>query len=252
MVTFVLSTTGCCASDSGVHRRVADPSLLYASRRGTRLKKLSIAAVLLLSACASQPSRPPLAPADSEQVRIVDLRDASEKQGKTFSRFLLNSAYGMSRVAEGGAAPTAVRLLQQRAAEILPERPVAITVHHLVTYINGQSSMRSASLAGGLASVGMPGGGSAPKPLETATSSVADREAFDAARTEEYRRALYTEQENPLQSVVYVVYIDTESGGRRVFTRTLAPFGNPRKKLLLDEALEAAVKFHLEQYRTAG
>lgn len=100
--------------------------------------------------------------------------------------------------------------------------------------------------------MGVFGTGSSPKPLETPSSSLADRDAFEAARTEEHRRALNSEKENPLQSVVYVVYIDTEIGGRRVFTRTLAPFGNPRKKLLLDEALEAAVKFHLEQYRTAS
>jgi hypothetical protein len=112
--------------------------------------------------------------------------------------------------------------------------------------------MRSAAVAVGTASVGVFGGGSSTKPLETASSSLADRDAFDAARTEEHRRALNSEKENPQQSVVYVVYIDTEIGGRRVFTRTLAPFGNPRKKLLLEEALEAAVKFHLEQYRTAG
>jgi hypothetical protein len=216
------------------------------------LRKLSIATVLLLSACASQPVPLQVPPADSARVRIIDSRDASEKQGKTFSRFLLSGAYGISRVAENATALPAIRLLQQRATEILPEGPLAIEVHHLVTYINAQTSMRSAAVAVGTASVGVFGGGSSTKPLETASSSLADRDAFDAARTEEHRRALNSEKENPQQSVVYVVYIDTEIGGRRVFTRTLAPFGNPRKKLLLEEALEAAVKFHLEQYRTAG
>lgn len=216
------------------------------------MKKLSISAVLLLSACAAQPIRLQVPLTDSAEVRIIDSRDPSEKQGKTFSRFVGSAAYGTSRVAESATAPPAIRLLQQRAAEILPERPLAIEVHHLVTYLNGQASMRSAALTVGMASVGVFGVGSATKPLETASNSLADREAFDAARMEEHRRALYSEQENPEQSVVYVVYIDTDIGGRRVFTRTLAPLGNPNKKLLLDEALEAAVKFQLEQYRTAG
>jgi hypothetical protein len=216
------------------------------------LKKLSVATVLLLSACATQPVRPQVPPADSARVRIIDSRDASEKQGKTFSRLVFSGAYGISRVSETAPAVPAIRLLEQRAAEILPERPLTIEVHHLVTYINAQTSMRSAAVAVGTASVGVFGTGSSPKPLETPSSSLADRDAFEAARTEEHRRALNSEKENPLQSVVYVVYIDTGIGGRRVFTRTLAPFGNPRKKLLLDEALEAAVKFHLEQYRTAS
>lgn len=216
------------------------------------MKKLSIATVLLVTACTSQPIRLQVAPTDDAQVRIIDSRDASEKEGKTFSRFIGSGAYGMSRVAESATAPPAIRLLQQRASEILPERPLEIKVHHLVTYINAQTSMRQASFTVGMASVGVFGAGSVPKPGEMTSSSLADREAFDAARTEEHRRALYSEQENPLQSTVYVVYIDTEIGGRRVFTRTVAPLGNPRKKLLLDEALETAVKFHLEQHRTAG
>lgn len=216
------------------------------------MKKLSIAAVLLLSACVAPPARLQVAPTAPAHVQIIDERDASEKQGKTFSRLVVSGAYGMSRVAEGATIPPAIRLLQQRASEILPERPLAIKVHHLVTYINAQTMMRSASLAVGMASVGVFGGGAVDDPLEKTISSLADREAFDAARTEEHRRAVYTEQENPLHSPVYFVYIDTEIDGRRVFTRTLAPLGNPRKKLLTEEAFEAAVKFHLEQYRTGG
>jgi hypothetical protein len=214
------------------------------------LKKL--ATVLLLSACASQPVGLQVAPTDTAQVRIVDSRDASEKQAKTFSRFVGSGAYGISRVAEGATTPPAIRLLQLRSGEILPERPLTIEVHHLVTYINAQTSMRTTAIAVGMGSVGVFGTGSTPKPLETAISSVADRDAFDAAATQEHRRALFSQQENPLESAVYVVFIDTEIGGRRVFTRTVAPFGNPRKKLLIEEALEAAIKFHLEQYRTGN
>lgn len=216
------------------------------------MKKLSIAAVLLLSACVAPPTRLQVAPTAPAEVQIIDARDASEKQAKTFSRLVVSGAYGMSRVAESATTPPAIRLLQQRAAEMLPERPLTIKVHHLVIYINAQTMMRSASLAVGMASVGVFGGGVADDPLEKTGSSLADRAAFDAARTEEHRRAQYSEQENPLASPVYFVYIDTEIDGKRVFTRTLAPLGNPRKKLLIEEALETAVKFHLEQYRPAG
>ncbi|HEX7153508.1 MAG TPA: hypothetical protein VF618_18620 [Thermoanaerobaculia bacterium] len=182
----------------------------------------------------------------SAAVRVHDLRPAEEKQAKTFSRLVTSSAYGIYRVAEDAGGPSPIRLLQHRAFEKLGE-PLELTVHHLVVYLNWQAEGQSQALAVGIASVGGVGVSHTP-PAPGTGHSLADRAVFDSLAAKEHQRAWYSREENPKSGSVYVIYVDTEINGKRVFTRTLAPLERKKNALAPANALEAAFAFHLTQY----
>jgi hypothetical protein len=56
------------------------------------------------------------------------------------------------------------------------------------------------------------------------SQSLVDREQFDRNGGKmEARRAFYSEEENPGNASVFVIYIDAAINGKRVFVRTMAP-----------------------------
>jgi hypothetical protein len=83
---------------------------------------------------------------------------------------------------------------------------------------------------------------------ESAQTSIVDASAFDALATDEYKRGLYTRDEDPTKASVYIVYIDTMINGKRVFTRTIAPVRQQGDKNSLADAVELAIRNQLAKY----
>jgi len=187
----------------------------------------------------------------SEQFRMQDLRPPSEKQQKLFSALVTSAAYGTSRVSETITSPTGFRLLQHRIYEALHKdgEPLEVKVNHLVVYQNAKSELRRGAL--GSAIGGVAGALIAAKTVRSPSgsiSSIGDPKPFESLSTDEYKRALYTDEENPGRASVLITYVDTEINGRRVLTRTVSPLRVKEGEVPLVNALEDSFKFHLSQY----
>jgi hypothetical protein len=140
-----------------------------------------------------------------------------------------------------------VRLLQHRVFEKFGE-PRQLIVHHMVVYNNSAAELRRGAAVGAVGGVLGAAIASGPaRSSSTASAVIVDREQFDAHAQKEHRRAYYSQDENPEKASVYLVYIDAEINGKRVFVRTIAP-----EKAQQDRphgaAVEAAIEYFLAQY----
>jgi len=211
---------------------------------------------ILLAGCASQVATVDVAGIErSSALPVQDLRPETERRGETFSYSISNDAYAIYRVEDGATNPSAVRLLQHRAFEQFAGKSgvAAVKVHHLVVYRNMQAEFRRVAVG---AAIGGTLGGTAAAVLigdpikgiaGTATSAV-DLQAFEALDATEYKRALYSAQENPGRGSVHVVYIETEIDNKRVFTRTVGPMKGKDGNIALSDVVDASIKSHLSQY----
>ncbi len=76
-----------------------------------------------------------------------------------------------------------------------------------------------------------------------------ERTAFDAARgDEEWKRATFSSDENPKGGLCFIVYIDAEFRGRRVFTRTAFPAILDHINRAIPLSLHVAIRAHVEAY----
>jgi hypothetical protein len=216
------------------------------------LKRLLLLLLVLLSGCATQVATLSIQGIErSEQVRVQDLRPPAEKEGEIFSVLITSDAYAIYRIADSAVAPPAMRLLQHRAYETLrtEAKPMEIKVHHLVVYRNLQAEFRRSAVAFGIGGVvGAIVAGKLVTDPSGAVSSLADPGVFSSLNPTEYKRALYSEQENPGRGSVHITYIETEINGKRVFTRTMTPMTTKDGENPLANALETSVKFHLAQH----
>lgn len=211
---------------------------------------LCLTTLLLLSACAA-----PMLPLqvtnlnDSASLRVTDLRPKQEQLQEHFSLMVFNEAYGKSRIAVSDVQPPALRLLQHRAFESLPVamRSGELKVRHLVVYRNMEAAGKSiaAGAVGGVVGAVLLEA-NATRAQDGSISST-DRTAFDAAGTQEWKRAMYSIAENPTHLPCYIVFIETELDGRRAFTRTLMAGKLDTLNALLPTALDAAIRYNVEQ-----
>lgn len=93
--------------------------------------------------------------------------------------------------------------------------------------------------AGGQANVGV-----------NMSQSVIDEKQFTGV-ADEYEHAYYNEAENPQKASVFVIYIDAEIKGKRVFVRTVAPFKGQQGQNSYGLAVESTVQYYLAQYQPA-
>ncbi|ARN20187.1 hypothetical protein [Piscinibacter gummiphilus] len=207
---------------------------------------------ILLGGCASQAPTVDVSGLERSSVlRVEDLRPETERRSETFSYSISSDAYAIYRLEDGATNPSALRLLQHRAFEQSGGKPDvgALKVRHLVVYRNLQAEFRRTAVAGALGGtvgavlVGPPMKG----PDGTATSAV-DRAGFEALGATEYKRGIYSAEENPDRGSVHVVYIETEIGGKRVFTRTVGPVKGKDGNNALSDVVDASIKAHLSQY----
>lgn len=220
------------------------------------MKKVLWVLGILLAGCATQVSTVDVAGIErSSALPVQDLRPETERRGETFSYSISNDAYAIYRLEDGATTPSVVRLLQHRAFEQFAGKPVAaVKVHHLVVYRNLQAELRRTAVAGALG--GTLGGtaavllaGDPVKGLAGTATSAVNLKEFDALGTTEYKRALYSAQENPGRGSVHVVYIETEIDNQRVFTRTVGPVKDKDGNIVLSDVVDASIKSHLSQYR---
>ena len=187
----------------------------------------------------------------SASIKVADLRPGDEKNEETFSVMILSDAYGKRRIKDSAVQPEPLRLLQHRAFERFGATSDLreIKVHHFVTYINWEGYGKG--VAGG-AVAGMLGAalsGSSGAPPSGTVSSLANAAAFNDVGKDEWKRAVVQSTEAAPSPVFFVVYIDAEIQGKRVFTKTIYPTTGENMNIGVPKAMEAAISFNLDQHR---
>ena len=119
-------------------------------------------------------------------------------------------------------------------------------MHHLVIYRNvaGPGKRIAGNAVGGVIGAAV-GSALGNEGVDVGETSV-ERTAFESHSDEEWRRALYTRQENPRSELCFIVYIDTEFLGRRSFTRSVFSARMDDINRAVPLAVDAAIKQHLD------
>jgi len=186
----------------------------------------------------------------SSSLELVDLRPQSEKVDKTFSFAITSEAYGIYRRGDRHLNPSMVRIFQHRVFEKFAEieEVPAVKLHHFVAYQNIKSELRrgvTGGLIGGVVGAGIVSG--TQKYGIDGLASITTTEDFNAFE-KEYKRALYTEEENPGKVSVFNVYLEAEIDGKRAFIKTMTPIRLPGHKNSFLAAVETAIAYFLDQY----
>jgi|GEM_PF-591419 len=189
--------------------------------------------------------------AKSDSLSITDLRPASEKENKIFSLLISNDKYGIIRTGDARLSPSPVRLLQYQAFDKfnasghLPK----VGVYHFVVYQNTKTQLvaqTTGAVAGGL--IGALIAQSITDHDVQANTKLFDEKTFNVQPGDEYQHGLFSKSENPDKGAVYIVYIDTDIDGKKVFTRTIAPIHKHGDQDPLASAVQLAIKNHLNHY----
>jgi hypothetical protein len=217
------------------------------------MKKLIVAVLAMICAACSPVATKVNVPdiAKSNSLSVSDVRPADEKERKIFSLMITSKEYGIIRVGDEKLSPSPVRLLQHQVFEKWggAEHAPVVSVYHFVVYSNAKSQMRSGAIGAGLGGmIGAMIGNSLADHDIMAKTEVTDDATFDKASTDEYQHGLFTGGENPEKASVYIVYIETDINGKKVFTRTLFPMEKHGDQDPLVGAVQAAINNHLAQY----
>lgn len=189
----------------------------------------------------------------SEFVVLKDLRPESESSDEIFSYLITSDAYGINRV-NVRMVPIMTRLLQHRIYENFGNSndPIEVTVHHMVVYLNMQAQMKKNILAGSIGGVvGMLATAGVSNNYVALHSTIVDPIYFESTAKNEYKRGLYTVEENPNKANVIITYIDAKINNKRVSIKTISPTDLPENLENQDpfiNAVEAAIHYYLEQY----
>lgn len=187
---------------------------------------------------------------NSSSIELVDLRPESEKENKIFSLSITSEAYGTYRRGDKLLDPTMVRIFQHRVYDKYANAGTApeIKLHHFVVYMNLKSELRrgvTGGLLGGVVGAAVASG--TQKYGIDGLASITTIEEFNAFE-KEYKRALYTEEENPDEVSVFKVYLEAEIDGKRTFIKTMTPTKLPENKNSHVAAVETAIAYFLDQY----
>ena len=189
----------------------------------------------------------------SDSVTLTDLRPEKEKSIEILSYLITSDAYGINREGGDSLEPSMPRILQHRVYEKFGDSvsTLELTIYHMVVYSNMQSQMKKGILWGTLAGpIGMAAAAGSNDNNITSNSSIVDPVMLEATNNDdEYKRGLYTEQENPNKANVLIIYIDAEINGKRVCIKTISPLVAPGNQHPLNIALESAIGYYLDQYQ---
>lgn len=212
---------------------------------------LALVVSTALAGCATGPVSLPVENLNaSSQTPVEDLRPKSEKTREIFSLLVTSDQYGYSRLAEDLTSPTGPRLFAHRLQEKYGNGAAPPTkLLHFVVYLNKRAELKRAAIGGALGGIvgAAIASGTVTREGELVHSLV-DAENFNALSGDaEYKRALYTDSELKAGTSTLVVFIESESQGKRRFTRTLSPIKPTQtgQKSPLHDAMEAAIQFHL-------
>lgn len=214
-------------------------------------RTLVVVLSLFCAACAPVATKvnvPDIAKSDS--LSVSDMRPASEKENKIFSLLLTSKEYGIIRTGDVRLSPPPVRLLQYQAFQKFSASGhlPGVTVYHFVIYQNMKHQFRSAAVGGGIGGlVGALIGNAIGSHDSSSQTQLVDEKTFDSV-SEEYEHGLYSSAENPDKASVYIVYLDTDIGGKRVFTKTMASIEKHGDQDPLVAAVQLAIKNHLGNY----
>jgi len=214
-------------------------------------------ALLMLACAGCTPAVTKVNVADiakSDALQVADKRPASEKENKIFSLLITSKEYGVIRTGDVHLSPGPVRLLQHEAYEKLAADGSAhsVTVYHFVIYQNMRSQLRAGAVGAGVG--GMLGGaiGNAMASHDTGSQTrLIDEMSFNSV-SDEYVRGLYDAGENPNKASVFIIYVDTDIDGKKVFTRTVASMTPHGDQSPLADAVQLAIKNHLSRYDAGG
>ena len=215
---------------------------------------LIVAAALLMAGCAVKPLKYDVAALQqSEAIVVSDLRPASEKEQKIFSLMLTNDAYGINRNGEQVIDPTPLRLFKHRVHEKYAggTQPSKVVVHHFVSYTNAAASLKKVAVASVFGAVGaLAASATNNKSAEEGVTFI-NPSFFDSTSSTEFKRALYTPEENPQKANVFVIYLDAEIDGKRQTVRKIAPVIAKDKtsgKHPYVEAVDSTIRAFLASY----
>jgi len=216
------------------------------------VKKLALIVSLFLCACAHTPVPFDLpAEAQSISIPVEDLRPESEKNDEIFSLLVTSSQYGIYRKGDKTLSPPITDIFRWMVFERLgeTEKNLKISVYHMVVYMNMKSMLRRQAFAfpiGG--AIGVIIAGNTVASTVNISQSLVDREQFEHSSKTEAHRAFYSEEENPGNAPIFVIYIDAAVKDKRVFIKTIAPLSAPDGQYPLALAVEGAIQYWLDQY----
>ena len=219
------------------------------------MKRLAswIVPAVLLAGCAVGPQVHEVPGIEkSAAVVVSDVRPPTEKERTLFSYLITSEAYGIFRVGDGVIEPPGPRVLTHRLNERLGQNGAMpdLTIRHFVVYENSQSAMRSSAAGASFGVIGAVIAGSGTVTPGEVRNAAFDPSLFEAIAGEnEYKRGLFAEGESPGRMAAWMVYINTATGGREVFTRSMVPTrsveGRPRTMV---EAIKTAIDYHVSNY----
>jgi len=219
--------------------------------RGFMKRHLLVLLMLACAGCTSAVTKVNVTDmAKSDSLPLRDIRPPSEKEHKIFSLLITSKEYGVMRAGDAKLSPGPVRLLQYEAFQkfVSADLPPQITVFHFVIYENMRSQLRAGAIGAGFG--GMLGGmvGNAVGTHDSSSQThIIDETSFNNV-PDEYLRGQYSAAENPDKASVYVIYVDTDIGGKKVFTRTIASMKPHGDQNALADAVQLAIKNHLSGY----
>lgn len=217
-----------------------------------KLHIVLMALVISVSGCATKPLKYDVPDIQSStSLTVSDLRPAKEKEQEVFSVLISSDAYAIYRNGENIIDPTPLRLFQHRVHEKFSgsEAPTDVKIYHLVSYMNAQSQLRTTAVAGGLLGpVGAAVASSTKNNKVDPSVSLVDAKVFDSLADKEYQRASYTAQENPNKATMFVIYIDAEINGKRVFIRKTSPSVQAGSANPYVDAVDNTIKAYLSIY----
>lgn len=187
--------------------------------------------------------------AKATSLQVSDARPTDEKDKKFFSLLITSKQYGIIRNGDTNISPSPVDVLKDDAFQKWGADH-KITVYHFVIYINAKSHLRTMTAFGVIGGVAgaLVGNALAPKGSSPQTH-VIDANTFNTlSGAQEYQRAFYTHDEDPNDTPAFIVFLDTDIDGKRIFTRTVSPFQHMGDSSALAAAVGLAVKDHLSDY----
>jgi hypothetical protein len=214
-------------------------------------------ALLVLACAGCTPAVTKLNVADiskSDALQVTDKRPASEKENKIFSLLITSKEYGVIRTGDVHLSPPPVRLLQHEVYQKFGADGGAhtVTVYHFVIYQNMRTQLRAGAIGAGLGgALGSVVGNAIASHDAASQTHLTDEMSFNSI-SEEYLRGQYNASENPDNAAVYIIYVDTDIDGKKIFTRTVASMKPHSDQNPLAAAVELAIKNHLARYDAGG